>query len=117
MENIGLRIKDLKNRHYKGNNVKMASDLNTSEANIRNYINGKAPKIEFIVNICEKLEINYEWILLGKGSVYRTEGKSHDDYKEKYNFAMKHIEIQNKYISNLEKELSSKKEPVNTEKG
>lgn len=52
--------------HYKGNNSAFAIAMDTSEANIRNYRTGKSqPKIDFIVKLHSKLEINFDWLLEG----------------------------------------------------
>jgi hypothetical protein len=93
----------------------MASELNISEANIRNFINGSYPKIEFIFTICKKLDINYEWLLLGKVNMLRLQVDKVDREneiikKEQYYYAMQLIDIQKKYISNLENELKTKNE-------
>lgn len=52
-----------------GNNSKFAELVGTNEANIRNYINGTQPKFDFISTVAEKFEINYEWLLKGKGEM------------------------------------------------
>lgn len=110
MESIGLRIKHLRDLHYDGNNVKMASELGTSEANIRNFINGSYPKVEFVIAICEKLEINYEWLLTGKGEMLDKNKKpstSSDD-----GLLQRYISLLERTVSNLETKIAelSKKE-------
>lgn len=69
--NIGLRIKNLVDYFADGVNTRFAELIGTSEANIRNYRNGKMPKFDFIYNICTKLEINYEWFIAGKGEMLK----------------------------------------------
>lgn len=66
---ISHRISDLVVHFAEGNNTKFAAAIGTSEANIRNYINGTAPKFDIIASIAETFEISYEWLLLGKGSM------------------------------------------------
>jgi predicted transcriptional regulator len=105
MDSIGLRIKHLRDLRFDGNNVKMASELGTSEANIRNFINGSLPKIEFVIAICEKLEINYEWMLTGKGEMIDENKKpsntnSVDGLKERY------ISLLERTVASLEKKIA-----------
>lgn len=65
--NISERIKELVDTYANGNNVHFAKMIGTSEANVRNYINGIQPKFEILAAIKEKLEINAEWLLTGRG--------------------------------------------------
>lgn len=70
MSDINLRIKQLVLHFTEGNNSKFAALVGSSEANIRNYIAGSSiPKYDFIYKVCEKLEISYEWFILGHGSM------------------------------------------------
>lgn len=111
METIGLRIKYLRDLHYGKNNVKMASELGTSEANVRNYINGSYPKIEFVINICEKLEINYEWILTGKGEIYASSSPEEVDLNKKPSAVTdglkeRYISLLERTVANLESKIA-----------
>jgi len=67
---ISSRISELVDHFAEGKNTKFAELIGTSEANIRNYRNGKMPKIDFIFKICDKLEISFDWLLLGKGKMF-----------------------------------------------
>ncbi|MDR1809837.1 MAG: hypothetical protein LBR34_05480 [Prevotella sp.] len=49
----------------------MANFLGTSEANIRNYRKDKEPRMAILVKIAESLEINFDWLLIGKGEMMR----------------------------------------------
>ena len=71
METINFRINELAIELYKGNSSKFAAEMGTSEANIRNYRTNTPPKIDFIVTLCEKLEVNFEWLIIGKGEKKR----------------------------------------------
>lgn len=71
-QDIGLRITELVEHFADGVNTRFAEMIGTSEANIRNYRSGKmTPKYDFIFNICSKLEINYEWLILGRGNMFK----------------------------------------------
>lgn len=75
---------------------------------------GGAPKIDFIVAICEKLEINFDWILTGQGEMLKkvensVEASNGIDYKELYFDAKCTIEVQKKYIQSLELEIGNKR--------
>jgi len=60
-----------------GKNTKFAELVGTNEANIRNYRSGKMPKFDFIYKVCEKLEISFDWFILGKGTMFDKKS-SHD---------------------------------------
>lgn len=68
---ISNRISDLIEHFANKNNSRFASMIGTSEANVRNYLNGVQPKFDFIAAIADKFEINYEWLLTGKGEMLR----------------------------------------------
>lgn len=55
-----------------GNNSKFAASIGTSEANIRNYINGTQPRTDILTAIAEKFGISFEWLLTGKGEMQKS---------------------------------------------
>lgn len=67
---ISQRISDLVVHFAEGKNTKFAELVGTSEANIRNYRGGKMPKFDFIYKVCVKLEISFDWFILGKGTMF-----------------------------------------------
>ena len=70
MEDINVRIKELIDKKFNGNNSKFARKLNISEGNVRGYINNTEPKFSFFSRLFSELpEISYEWLLLGKGDM------------------------------------------------
>lgn len=74
VNSISERISELVKVFADGNKTRFASMVGTSEANIRNYVdNGKSPKFDFIKNICEQFEINCDWFILGKGTMFKDE--------------------------------------------
>jgi len=74
---ISNRISDLVEHFAEGKNTKFAELVGTNEANIRNYRSGKMPKFDFIYKVCEKLEISFDWFILGKGTMFDKKS-SHD---------------------------------------
>lgn len=81
MGDITLKINEIAIEYFSDNNSKFAKTMGTSEANIRNYRNGTLPKIDFLIKLSEKLEINFEWLLLDKGQKNRQNSESIDsDY-------------------------------------
>jgi len=70
LTDISNRISDLVEHFADGKNTKFAELVSTSEANIRNYRNGKMPKFDFIQKVCERFEISYEWFISGKGKMF-----------------------------------------------
>lgn len=82
-QNIGLRISELVDYFANGVNTRFADIVGTSEANIRNYRNGKMPKYDFIYNLCSKFEINCEWLITGNGEMLKSEDKASNKPKER----------------------------------
>ena len=76
MEDINVRIKELIDKKFNGNNSKFARKLNISEGNVRGYINNTEPKFSFFSRLFSELpEISYEWLLLGKGDMLLPSGE------------------------------------------
>ena len=73
MNPISLRINELIDILFEGNNSKFAQKLGINEANVRNYRKGTLPKIDFIIKIYENIEFNFDWLLTGKGEMLRNE--------------------------------------------
>lgn len=76
MNTINERIKTLVIHFTEGNNSLFASKLGISEANIRNYIAKTEPKYSVLEKIVNTFEINYEWLLTGKGEMLKSESSS-----------------------------------------
>ena len=73
MNSIGQRINKLVKYFSNGNNSDFATKIGVSEANIRNYINDRAePKFNILEKIAINFEINYEWLLTGKGEMLKS---------------------------------------------
>ncbi len=45
------------------------------------YLNGREPSLSFLVRVCSKLNVSEEWLISGRGPIYRTE-KEHDVLEE-----------------------------------
>jgi len=37
------------------------------------YFNGREPSLSFLLKVCIKLNVNEEWLILGKGNIYKEE--------------------------------------------
>lgn len=88
MNTIGDRIKILVDKFSKGNKSEFAKNVNTSEANIRNYISGTQPKYDVLASIISTyIQVSPDWLMNGKGAIYRAqnEGIKHlfENYYEK----------------------------------
>lgn len=69
MKDISLRIEKIRDVFCNGNNSVLGGLIGTSETNIRNYIKGVSPKFNVISSIATNFDINYEWLLTGKGEM------------------------------------------------
>ena len=70
---MSMRIKSLIDFFANGNNSKFAQLIGTSEANVRNYTKGTSPKFEVLNAIVDEFEISYEWLMKGKGNMFKKE--------------------------------------------
>ncbi|MEE3726206.1 helix-turn-helix transcriptional regulator, partial [Riemerella anatipestifer] len=73
MSDINFRIKELVVHFSNGNNSDFAKKLGVNEANVRNYIAGTEPKFNFLEKIVNVFEISYEWLLTGRGEMFKRE--------------------------------------------
>ncbi|MGV4530471.1 LexA family transcriptional regulator [Ornithobacterium rhinotracheale] len=69
MTSINSRIKHLINTYCNGNNSEFANRVGINEANVRSYLNGTEPKFNVIEKIAKNFDINFEWLIFGKGEV------------------------------------------------
>lgn len=106
MEGISLRINELIDKLFDGNNSKFAEKLGINEANVRNYRKGTLPKIDFIVKIYENIEFNFDWLLTGKGDILGNEYKINVDFNnlvsEPVNNCINQIDFKEKLIEVLQ---------------
>lgn len=69
MGNINSKIDRIAEHFFGGNNSAFAKAMQTSEANIRNYRNNTIPRLDFIINVKEKLGISFEFLLSENESI------------------------------------------------
>ncbi|SMO48449.1 S24 family peptidase [Solitalea koreensis] len=63
MNDITKKINEIAIKYFDDNNSKFAKEMDTSEANIRNYRTRIVPKLEFLKALHSKLDISFEWLL------------------------------------------------------
>ncbi|MGY0037336.1 S24 family peptidase [Pedobacter sp. NJ-S-72] len=68
------KVNDIAVEFFDDNNSKFASKMGTSEANIRNYRSKIVPKIDFIIRLCNEIEINFDWMFNDSGPMKMTKG-------------------------------------------
>ena len=66
------KVNDIAVEFFDDNNSKFASRMGTSEASIRNYRSKIIPKIDFIVRLCNEIEINFDWMFNDSGPMKMT---------------------------------------------
>ncbi|MBS7231709.1 hypothetical protein KHA90_11795 [Flavobacterium psychroterrae] len=101
MNPISIRINELIEKLFDGNNSKFAKKIGINEANIRNYRKGTLPKVDFIIKIYENIEFNFEWLLTGKGEMLRNIQENKVDNL----MAVELLEYKNKEIAELKQQL------------
>lgn len=68
---INLRIRELINVVFSGNNSKFARFVGVNESNVRNYIENTEPKYTFLRLCLQKIpQLSADWLLLGKGEMF-----------------------------------------------
>ena len=122
---ISKKINLIAEEFFKGNNVSFAKRMGTSEANIRNYRKNVPPKIDFLVTMCNELEISFDWLFNSVGPMLRSkeseltlvaESKPENEYRvvgdinrdETIKALHKVIAAQDRTIQALEDLLASK---------
>ncbi len=75
---IGGRIQQLINEFADGTNTTFAATIGTSEANVRNYINGRLPKSDTLAKIVTCYDVSAEWLLTGRGTMLKNRSMAID---------------------------------------
>lgn len=68
---IHERIGTLVDTFGEGKNTILASKLGVSEGNIRGYIKGVMPKQDILEKIVRCFDINSDWLLTGRGTMFK----------------------------------------------
>ena len=95
-DSIIERLKILKGRKTL---KEFSNILNIPVSTLHYYFNGREPSLSFLLKICEKLDVREEWLLLGKGPIYKTSSINDDE---------KHIDILLKFIKQKWESFSEK---------
>lgn len=114
MNPISLRINELIEKLFEGNNSKFAHKIGINEANVRNYRKGTLPKIDFIIKIYENIEFNFDWFLTGRGDILKENTLQNDDEKYRPNEL---IIAKNEIIELLKQENQRLKNEISELKG
>jgi phage repressor protein C with HTH and peptisase S24 domain len=70
MEDISKRLQTLVDTHAGGKHTVFAKAAGIIPTTFQNYISGRTPSAESLVNICEHFGVNLNWLLTGKGPQY-----------------------------------------------
>ena len=113
---ISERIEEMVAYFASGNKSKFATIVGTSEANIRNYIEGRQPKFDFLSSIAQNFEINFEWLLTGKGEMlYRKNGNPENEKNTYLNTHLNTYPIEENGNSEGEKQYTPEYTPIRVE--
>ena len=76
---MNIRIKQIR-LSMNINQTSYAELTNTSQSNISKYERGELkPTLEFLISLHEKLNVNINWVLTGKGSMFNHDVQSDID--------------------------------------
>jgi hypothetical protein len=70
METFLERLSKIINDHAGGKHTVFATMAGIPIGTFQNYMTGKLPKPEYLLQISEKFDVNIDWLLTGKGSPY-----------------------------------------------
>jgi transcriptional regulator with XRE-family HTH domain len=57
----------------------LANILGVPVTTLHTYLNGREPSVRFVNRVHEKLNVNPEWLITGRGMIYKNEVFSDDD--------------------------------------
>lgn len=76
-EVLDTRMRELKERlHVVARGMSMrqlAGVTGHHPESIRRYLNGRSPSAEFLAAVCDRLDVNGDWLLAGRGSMRSSE--------------------------------------------
>ncbi len=98
-EGILERLKILKGRRTL---KEFSKKLNIPVSTLHYYFNGRDPSLSFLLKVCEKLNVREEWLLLGKGPIYKTSSIDFND-EENFDMLLKFIKMKWEAFSEKEK--------------
>ena len=71
MENLKDRLKKLVEIHADGKDSVFANNIGVSQSTFHNYVKkGRSPNAELFYPICNKYNVNLNWLVTGMGSMY-----------------------------------------------
>lgn len=123
---VKQRFKDLIN-YFNKNATTFANDLDVSKTAITRIINGDTlPSSKILIPLGEKLKVNLNWLLLGKGEMFDSEDttpvknkdleqltKIINTLEESNEESKKRGETMDKYIALLEQKIEELEREVN----
>lgn len=69
-EIIAARLSALVDEISGGNGALFAKTAGINQATLHNYLNGRLPSSEALINICNRYSVNINWLLTGNGPIY-----------------------------------------------
>ena len=66
---INKKIDLIAKHFYVGNNSKFGKDFNVSDNTIRRYRLDMAPRFDFLMELVNKLDISWQWLIEDKGEM------------------------------------------------
>jgi len=107
---ISLRITQIRDEFFNGNQSAFAREVGISESSIRSYLTGTIPKADALEKIATSIAISCEWFLTGKGDMRRTQAVAPQAAPRDTD--KKEIERLTKLLDEKEKELTKYKKQV-----
>ena len=107
---ISERITALVNELSDGNNTEFGRRIGESEANVRNFRNGKTtPKFRTLSSIVVCYGISAEWLLTGEGEMTKTSG-GHTEFVGKEQLERQILELKEEKMQLLEEVVRLQKQ-------
>lgn len=83
----------LKEKLKRNNNVEFAKELGIPYNTLTSYLGGREPSVRFVGLLVDKLNINANWFLTGKGEMLQEDIKEKDLESEVLKILAKHGKI------------------------
>jgi transcriptional regulator with XRE-family HTH domain len=112
MSLINNKIEIIAKEFFKGNSSKFARDLGVTPTTISNYRNETAPKFDFIMDLVNKLGINWEWLIHDRGDMINKNGPVEvQEPAEPYNL-QEQLNMYREYVDTLKENNKLKEEKI-----
>lgn len=111
MSLINNKLEIIAKEFFKGNSSKFARVLGVTPTTINNYRNDTAPKFDFILDLVNKLGINWEWLIHDQGQMINQD-QNFQEPQSDYNLTDQ-LRMYREYVETLKENNQLKQQQIN----